>query len=108
MKNIILPYVIVFILFISYIGCCIYDRINYNDKINKINITTDSIISTHKYTANLLYNKIDSLTTIQDSLNSEIFILKYKLDRIKEYNRIAESGNNIKFLRGWINRVLNE
>ena len=108
MKQIIFTHLFVAILFILFIGRCIYGQINYNDKINKINITTDSIISTHKYTANLLYKKIDSLTIIQDSLNSEIFILKYKLSRIKEYNRIAESGNNIKFLRGWINRVLNE
>ena len=108
MKHIIFTHLFVAILFISFISCCIYGQINYNDKINKINITTDSIILTHKHTANLLYNKIDSLTIIQDSLNSEIFVLKYKLSRIKEYNRIAESGNNIKFLRGWINRVLNE
>lgn len=43
-----------------------------------------------------------------DSLTEEIDIMKIKLDRIKEYNRIAGQGNNIVFLRGWINRVLNE
>ena len=32
---------------------------------------------------------------------------KIKIERIREYNRIAAQGNNIKFLRGWINRVIN-
>ena len=57
----------------------------------------------------------DSLCTVIDSLNSEIEtvseelkIATFKLERIREYNRIAGNGNNIKYLRGWINRVLNE
>ena len=57
----------------------------------------------------------DSLWTVIDSLNlkieqteEELSIAEFKLERIKEYNRIAASGNNITFLRGWINRVLNE
>ena len=32
----------------------------------------------------------------------------FKLERIRDYNEIAKKGNNIKYLRGWINRVLNE
>ena len=57
----------------------------------------------------------DSLCTVIDSLNNEIEIVSeelqiatFKLERVKEYNRIAGNGNNIKYLRGWINRVLNE
>jgi lysozyme family protein len=37
--------------------------------------------------------------------NEEIFIKDYKLARIAKYVNIAK-GNNIKFLRGWIKRVL--
>ena len=57
------------------------------------------------------------LLRTQDSLNSykadttisgELFVAKYKLERIRYYNDIAAKGNNIKYLRGWINRVLNE
>lgn len=57
------------------------------------------------------------LLRTQDSLNSykadttisgELFVAKYKLERIKYYNNVAAKGNNIKYLRGWINRVLNE
>lgn len=43
-----------------------------------------------------------------DSLNIDLFIAKYKLERIRYYNDIAAKGNNIKYIRGWINRVLNE
>jgi len=57
----------------------------------------------------------DSLCIVIDSLNNEIEtvseelqIATFKLERVKEYNRIAGNGNNIKYLRGWINRVLNE
>ena len=50
----------------------------------------------------------DTLNNIRDSIGDELFIARYKLARIKEYNRIAGQGNNIKYLRGWINRVLNE
>ena len=50
----------------------------------------------------------DSLNIIKDSIGEDLFVAKYKLGRIKYYNDIAAKGNNIKYLRGWINRVLNE
>lgn len=57
----------------------------------------------------------DSLMVINDSLilvNAEykdrLDISLFKLERIKEYNKIAGNKNNIKFLRGWINRVLED
>ena len=50
---------------------------------------------------------IDSTHQIVDSLEEELFVAKYKLERIKYYNDIAKKGNNIKYLRGWINRVIN-
>lgn len=43
-----------------------------------------------------------------DSLKVDLFVAKYKLERIRYYNEIAAKGNNIRFLRGWINRVLSE
>lgn len=85
---------------------------------------------------NNCYRQIDSLkhiikkdndilyhtTIINDSLNNVLFIKddtiryykqkyitnEYKLKRIKQYNSIAAKRNNIKYLRGWINRVINE
>lgn len=50
----------------------------------------------------------DSLNSVKDSIGEDLFVAKYKLGRIKYYNDIAAKGNNIKYLRGWINRVLNE
>lgn len=65
-----------------------------------------------------IVNLTEQLRRTRDSLNAciadttnmsaELFIAKYKLERIRRYNEIAAKGNNIKFLRGWINRVLNE
>lgn len=50
----------------------------------------------------------DSLTYVKDSLGEDLFVARYKLGRIKYYVDIAAKGNNIKFLRGWCLRVLNE
>lgn len=59
----------------------------------------------------------DSINILQDSLmvykndttiSAELFLLRYKIERIKYYNSIAGNANNIKYLRGWINRVINE
>lgn len=64
-----------------------------------------------------IVNLTEQLRRTQDSLNAykadtaisaELFVAKYKLERIRHYNEIAAKGNNIKYLRGWINRVLNE
>lgn len=66
--------------------------------------STDSII--HK--VNNTKHIIDSLQAANDSLTGELQVAKYKLERIRYYNDIAKKGNNIVFLRGWLNRVLNE
>lgn len=65
------------------------------------------------YTIDSLYSINDSLIQenkklvyINDSINEQLFVALYKLDRVEYYNKIAANGNNIKFLRGWINRVL--
>lgn len=64
-----------------------------------------------------IVNLTEQLRRTQDSLNAykadtaisaELFVAKYKLERIRHYNEIAAKGNNIKYLRGWINRALNE
>ena len=50
----------------------------------------------------------DSLNYIKDSIGEDLFVARYKLGRIKYYNEIASKNNNLKYLRGWINRVLKE
>lgn len=73
------------------------DTINEQENIAKI-IRLEYELSLYK----------DSLNYIRDSLGQDLFIANYKLAKIKKYNRLAGDGNNIKFLRGWINRTLNE
>ena len=69
-----------------------------------------------------LINQYDSLMIVNDSLmivndslilinakyKNELDVSLFKLERIREYNKIAGKSNNIKFLRGWINRVLED
>lgn len=59
---------------------------------------------------NLLQLTRDSLNVYKHDtiMDEDEFILRYKLERIRYYNECAGKGNNVKWLRGWINRVLNE
>lgn len=61
-------------------------------------------------TKELLFRTQDSLNSYKadTTISAELFVAKYKLERIRYYNDIAAKGNNIKYLRGWINRVLND
>lgn len=109
MKNTIIGLVIGIILGVLS-GAALYDK-NPEPIIKYIPLrgsSTDSIT---------IVNLTEQLRRTQDSLNAykadtaistELFVAKYKLERIRHYNEIAAKGNNIKFLRGWINRVLNE
>lgn len=95
----------------EYIIDSLKNEINYKDSIYSNVVSKceyDSIYDLYK-TYNYLYDKeLLESEELVDSLNTEITILSIKLERIREYNRIAGQGNNIIFLRGWINRVLNE
>ena len=95
------------ILYILFSVIIIYISQSYNKKVMYRIIEDTKQIDT----IYIEYENKDSiikLNTVVDSLKSENFILQYKLGRVKEYNDIAAKGNNIKYLRGWINRVLNE
>ena len=109
MKNTIISLVIGIILGVLS-GAALYDK-NPEPIIKYIPLrgsSTDSIT---------IVNLTEQLRRTQDSLNAykadttisaELFVAKYKLERIRYYNEIAAKGNNIKYLRGWLNRVLNE
>lgn len=57
---------------------------------------------------NVLTDSIHVLNELCDSISRELLIKNIKLERIRYYNTAAGKGNNIVFLRGWINRVLDE
>lgn len=84
-----------------------------NAQYDQIEIQRDTVIITVpdysliKQTDSLCYI-VDSLQNLNLKLEEELNIALFKIDRIKEYNRIAGNSNNIKYLRGWINRTLNE
>ena len=84
---------------------------NKNDYIYKLNediIAYNIEVENYKDTVFNLRCQIDNINVELDSINEELILAKIKLERIKEYNRIAAQDNNIKYLRGWINRVLND
>lgn len=75
----------------------------------KVKIIRDTVVDTTCLDSIIILNaKLDSNKTIIDSIASELFVSNYKLGRIRYYNNIAGKGNNIKYLRGWINRTLNK
>lgn len=61
----------------------------------------------YKIVDNTDTHAVDSLVRINNEVNKENIVMRYKLERINQYVRIAGKGNNSKFLRGWILRVLN-
>lgn len=75
---------------------------NYKDSIILYNDSINSLIKEF----NSINKGFDSINKEFDSINEELQVNKIKIERIREYNRIAAQGNNIKFLRGWINRVI--
>ena len=109
-------------IFIIFLGIEIYRNCNKNKTIKEYETTITYKDSIYNNTVDSLNNKIrqdeeliqyyknqvDLYKILVDSLYEDIDVYKIKLDRIKEYNRIAGKGNNIIFLRGWINRVLNQ
>ena len=109
-------------LFIIFLGIEIYKNCHKNKIIKEYETTiiykdsvynsiVDSLNNEIRQDEELIQyykNQVDSYEILVDSLYEDIDVYKIKLDRIKEYNRIAGQGNNITFLRGWINRVLNQ
>lgn len=75
----------------------------YEDLLQNVNIENENLKDSINYYKSM-YNECVLLC---DSLCEEIAVRDIKLARIAEYNRIAGQNNNIKYLRGWINRVLN-
>jgi len=106
-------------------ACCESVKHKYTN--NKISYTKENCIDSIKqYTIDSITNiytvKIEQLTNTIDSIknipvkvdtvyiedNEALLEANYKLERIRYYNNIAGKKNNIKFLRGWINRVLDK
>lgn len=51
----------------------------------------------------------DSLDYIKDSIGEDLFVARYKLGRIKYYTNIVnKKPSQLKYYKGWINRVLKE
>ena len=75
----------------------------YENLLQNVNIENENLKDSINYYKGM-YNECVLLC---DSICEEIVVRDIKLERIAEYNRIAGQNNNIKYLRGWINRVLN-
>ena len=76
------------------------------EKIVYVPVTDSTCIDSLIYYREMLRCTQDSLNAVKDTTAEDLFVARYKLGRIKYYNDIAKNGNNIKYLRGWINRVL--
>lgn len=83
----------------------------YVEKINKLNkelAIKKSVVARANDSILILNNKVDSLVRVNRNLKDDLLAAKYKIERVRYYNDIAKNGNNIKFLRGWINRALKD
>lgn len=98
MKKLIIPFIVLLL-----VGCGNTAPI---EKIVYVPVKDSTCVDSLIYYKELLKCIQDSLNAVRDTTAEDLFIARYKLGRIKYYNDIAKNGNNIKYLRGWINRVL--
>jgi hypothetical protein len=50
---------------------------------------------------------VDSLIHLSDSLRTQLFIAKYKIERVRYYVRIVDRNPSQKiFLKGWVTRAI--
>ena len=89
-------------------GCA--KRITPVPEIRYVPVTDSTAVNELVLTKELLRRTQDSLNAYKSdtTISADYFVAKYKLERIRYYNDIAGKGNNIKFLRGWIRRTLEE
>lgn len=89
-------------------GCA--KRITPVPEIRYVPVTDSTAVNELVLTKELLRRTQDSLNAYKSdtTISADYFVAKYKLERIRYYNDIAGKGNNIKFLRGWIRRTLDE
>lgn len=112
-----------FILFIPLLYSCCNNKVKYDASIrhqlDSINIEFAIAKDSIAYLNNQIelgnqrqQTLIDSLN-VCDSINTiiygELFVSNYKLGRIKSYcDIVAKDNTQLKYLRGWINRVLED
>lgn len=77
----------------------------YKDSIIILNIEIDSL----KLKESELLKTLNTCDSSNVAIRQELFVANYKLGRIKEYCEIVRKNNTqLKFLRGWIMRVLED
>ncbi len=82
---------------------------NQVDSLNNIILKQQDSIDFYKNALDSSININNKFIHDVDSLNNEIIVYKYKLGRIKEYCNIVKKNKSQQvYLRGWINRVLDE
>lgn len=119
-KECVILLILVIVFFFTCVGCIITISFKNNDiqalkeKNEEIvlhyeNVLQDVNIENENLKDSVCYYRsaYNDCVLLCDSICEEIVVRDIKLERIAEYNRIAGQNNNIKYLRGWINRVLN-
>ena len=99
--------------FINKLSSFIHNTTKSNTPVPEIRyvpVTDSTAINELVLTKELLRRTQDSLNAYKSdtTISADYFVAKYELERIRYYNDIAGKGNNIKYLRGWIRRTLEE
>jgi len=77
-----------------------------NLSLSTVNMVTHCVIDTI-VKHDTVFLKSDSLIHQIDSLKSKLFLANYKVEKVKFYVKIVDrKPNQIKFLKGWINRAV--
>ena len=100
---------------------CLFSGLSAGFVIGRISINTEQYkelitfqqreVEASRDSVKMYKEYFDSFTekydSIEDSLKTELFISKYKLERIKQYDSIViRNSSQAKFFRGWVRRVI--
>lgn len=109
-KDNLIGVIIGFIVLVIFAICLSSGCVTPVPEIRYVPVTDSTAVNELVLTKELLRRTQDSLNAYKSdtTISADYFVAKYKLERIRYYNDIAGKGNNIKFLRGWIRRTLDE
>lgn len=107
---------LLFIVCGGFFSCnCEHFTTGYKNVYDELKIANDSIIvlnrslELEKVKQDIVISDLIKADSTISSLRQKLFVSNYKLGRIKEYCSIVKKDNSqLKYLVGWINRVLED
>lgn len=98
--------VVVFSLFIVFATLVFFGSMGYVKTSDQQVVSDTTIVEVIKIDSTMIYQR-DSLKLVCDSLKTQLFLNKYKVEKVKFYLNICmRDKTQDKFLKGWVRRAI--